>query len=113
MPFYFVKHYTARERIFYSYFSLLSQTISAFVWTLGLSLLLFLACEAPTRGLEALVFKPKRRSREDQGDADNCKKTNGVPRSKAEAWQTPKLPWNSKENGSNKPRRDDDSCCHL
>ncbi|EEC16259.1 hypothetical protein IscW_ISCW022923 [Ixodes scapularis] len=114
MPFYFLMHHNARERIFYSYFTLLSQTISSFVWNLALSLLLFLVCEAPTRGLETLVFKPSRRAREEQENGDCCKKPNGAPPlSKPGSRQVPKISTNSKSNAFEKPKSDEDSCCHL
>lgn len=113
MPFYFLMHHNARERIFYSYFTLLSQTISSFVWNLGLSLLLFLVCEAPTRGLETLVFKPARRAREEQENGDCCKTNGAPPFSKPGSRQAPKISTNSKWNAFEKPKSDDDSCCHL
>ncbi|CAN8018979.1 unnamed protein product [Ixodes persulcatus] len=114
MPFYFLMHHYARERIFYSYFTLLSETISSFVWSLALSLLLFLVYEAPTRGLEIPVFKPARRAREEQENGDCCKKTNGAPPlSKPRSRQVPKISTNFKSNAFEKPKSDEDPCCHL
>ncbi|XP_064459085.1 nose resistant to fluoxetine protein 6-like [Ornithodoros turicata] len=60
VPFYFVRDFTARERIFYSDFTVLTQFCGALVWCYTLSFFLFIACEAPVGRLEKLVFLRER-----------------------------------------------------
>ncbi|XP_064459087.1 nose resistant to fluoxetine protein 6-like [Ornithodoros turicata] len=61
VPYYFVRDYTARERIFYSDFTVITQFFGATVWCYLLSYFLFIACEAPVGRLEKLVFQRERR----------------------------------------------------
>ncbi|CAN7940064.1 unnamed protein product, partial [Ixodes hexagonus] len=56
MPFLEVKSHIARERSFFSHFTLVSKCFTALVWSYLLSYLLFISCEAPTGRLEKLVF---------------------------------------------------------
>lgn len=59
-PVFLLTHHVARERIFYSHFTLVSQCFAVLVWSYILSYLLFIACEAPTGHLEKLVFMRER-----------------------------------------------------
>ncbi|CAN7989690.1 unnamed protein product, partial [Ixodes pacificus] len=56
MPFLELQSHIARERSFFSHFTLVSKCFSALVWSYLLSYLLFVSCEAPTGRLEKLVF---------------------------------------------------------
>uniref|UniRef100_V5IDK1 Uncharacterized protein n=2 Tax=Ixodes ricinus TaxID=34613 RepID=V5IDK1_IXORI len=53
-------YHIARERIFFSHFTLVSQCFSVLVWSYLLSYLMFIACEAPTGHLEKLIFMRER-----------------------------------------------------
>ncbi|CAN8019012.1 unnamed protein product [Ixodes persulcatus] len=59
-PFYLFMYHIARERIFFSHFTLVSQCFSVLVWSYLLSYLMFIACEAPTGHLEKLIFMRER-----------------------------------------------------
>ncbi|XP_077536431.1 nose resistant to fluoxetine protein 6-like isoform X2 [Haemaphysalis longicornis] len=59
-PLYIFSHHIARERIFFSHYTLVSQCFAVFVWSNILSYLLFITCDAPTGHLEKLVFMPVR-----------------------------------------------------
>lgn len=72
-PFYIVMYNIARERIFFSHFTLVSQCFSVFVWSYILSYFLFIACDAPTGHLEKMVFMRNR-----QKDASRNATVNGV-----------------------------------
>lgn len=72
-PFYIVMYNIARERIFFSHFTLVSQCFSVFVWSYILSYFLFIACDAPTGHLEKMVFMRDRQ----KGAARNAT-VNGV-----------------------------------
>ncbi|CAN7941203.1 unnamed protein product [Ixodes hexagonus] len=61
-PFYLFMYHIARERIFFSHFTLVSQCFSVLVWSYLLSYLMFIACEAPTGHLEKLVFMRERKN---------------------------------------------------
>ncbi|CAN8019015.1 unnamed protein product, partial [Ixodes persulcatus] len=56
MPFLDLQSHIARERTFFSHFTLVSKCFSTLVWSYLLSYLLFVSCEAPTGRLEKLVF---------------------------------------------------------
>ncbi|XP_050051461.1 nose resistant to fluoxetine protein 6-like [Dermacentor andersoni] len=60
-PFYILMYHIARERVFFSHFTLVSQCFAVMVWSYILSYFLFIACDAPTGHLEKLVFMPERR----------------------------------------------------
>lgn len=60
-PVFLLTHHVARERIFYSHFTLVSQCFAVVVWSYILSYFLFITCEAPTGHLEKLVFMRERR----------------------------------------------------
>ncbi|KAL1438075.1 hypothetical protein MTO96_010417 [Rhipicephalus appendiculatus] len=68
-PFYILMYHIARERIFFSHFTLVSQCFAVVVWSYILSYFLFIACEGPTGHLEKLVFMPVRRSEDSRSDA--------------------------------------------
>lgn len=59
-PFFILKYHIARERTFFSHFSLVSQWFSVLVWSYLLSYLMFVACDAPTGRLEKLLFMRQR-----------------------------------------------------
>lgn len=56
VPFFFIKSSMARERIFYSHFTLVLQTLGVFVASSLLSLAIYFACEAPVGRLEKLFL---------------------------------------------------------
>nr|XP_050024298.1 nose resistant to fluoxetine protein 6-like [Dermacentor andersoni] len=62
-PVFLLTHHVARERIFYSHFTLVSQCFAVVVWSYILSYFLFITCDAPTGHLEKLVFMRERRTR--------------------------------------------------
>lgn len=56
MPFYDLMNHVARERTYYSHFSLVTQFFGVLMWSYFLGYLLFVACEAPLGNLDRLVF---------------------------------------------------------
>ncbi|XP_040078318.3 nose resistant to fluoxetine protein 6 [Ixodes scapularis] len=56
VPFYFTMFNIARERIFYSHFTLIMQCFSVFVASTILSYVTFVSCEVPVGRLEKLVL---------------------------------------------------------
>ncbi|KAH6944363.1 hypothetical protein HPB50_002753 [Hyalomma asiaticum] len=60
-PFFILMYHIARERVFFSHFTLVSQCFAVVVWSYILSYFLFIACDAPTGHLEKLVFMRERR----------------------------------------------------
>lgn len=84
-PFFIMMYHIARERIFFSHFTLVSQCFAVVVWSYILSYFLFIACEGPTGHLEKLVFMPVRRSADSPSDATkngvHHNGVNGVPKS--------------------------------
>ncbi|KAM7303466.1 nose resistant to fluoxetine protein 6 [Ixodes scapularis] len=67
VPYYFVRLYTTRERLFFSHFTMVTQCFGALVTSYLLSLVLFVACEAPTGRLEKLIMMPSRRPEKPSG----------------------------------------------
>ncbi|KAM7304860.1 nose resistant to fluoxetine protein 6 [Ixodes scapularis] len=61
-PFYLFTYHIARERVFFSHFTLVSQCFSVLVWSYLLSYFMFIACEAPTNHLRKLLFMRERNS---------------------------------------------------
>ncbi|KAM7304861.1 nose resistant to fluoxetine protein 6 [Ixodes scapularis] len=61
-PFYLFTYHIARERVFFSHFTLVSQCFSVLVWSHLLSYFMFIACEAPTDHLRKLLFMRERNS---------------------------------------------------
>lgn len=61
LPFVQLMMHTARERMFYSHFFVVSFFFSALLWSYLLSYLLFVFCEAPTGRLDKLIFDPPRK----------------------------------------------------
>ncbi|KAG0445736.1 hypothetical protein HPB47_014609, partial [Ixodes persulcatus] len=61
-PFYLFTYHIARERVFFSHFTLVSQCFSVLVWSCLLSYFMFIACEAPTDHLRKLLFMRERNS---------------------------------------------------
>nr|XP_037284188.1 nose resistant to fluoxetine protein 6-like [Rhipicephalus microplus] len=61
VPLFFIKSNIARERIFYSHFTLVLQTFAVFVASSLLSLTIYLACEAPVGRLEKMFLMPNRK----------------------------------------------------
>ncbi|XP_037505113.2 nose resistant to fluoxetine protein 6 [Rhipicephalus sanguineus] len=61
VPLFFIKSNIARERIFYSHFTLVLQTFAVFVTSSLLSLTIYLACEAPVGRLEKMFLMPNRK----------------------------------------------------
>nr|XP_037280532.1 nose resistant to fluoxetine protein 6-like [Rhipicephalus microplus] len=55
----------ARERRFYSHYTLVSSCFAVLIWSYILSYLMFVACEGPTANLEALLFRRRRPERSD------------------------------------------------
>ncbi|XP_077506658.1 nose resistant to fluoxetine protein 6-like [Amblyomma americanum] len=71
-PVFLLTHHVARERIFYSHFTLVSQCFAVVVWSYIISYLLFIACDGPTGHLEKLVFvRDRRRSAPTSGVLEN------------------------------------------
>ncbi|KAH6948481.1 hypothetical protein HPB50_024820 [Hyalomma asiaticum] len=66
-PFIFIWKCAVRERLYQNIFNLFSESVSVFVWSCMLALLLFLACEAPVGRLDKLVWaKPPAKKKEEQ-----------------------------------------------
>lgn len=55
MPFYDLMNHVARERTYFSHFSLVTQFFAVLMWSYFLGYLLFVACEAPLGHLDRLV----------------------------------------------------------
>ncbi|KAK8771888.1 hypothetical protein V5799_024866 [Amblyomma americanum] len=70
-PFYILMYHIARERVFFSHFTLVSQCFAVLVWSYILSYFLFIACDAPTGHLEKLLFMSERRKDHSQTVAAN------------------------------------------
>ncbi|KAH7984331.1 hypothetical protein HPB52_019435 [Rhipicephalus sanguineus] len=51
-PFFILMYHIARERVFFSHFTLVSQCFAVVVWSYILSYFLFIACDAPTGQLD-------------------------------------------------------------
>ncbi|XP_042148906.1 nose resistant to fluoxetine protein 6-like [Ixodes scapularis] len=66
MPYFVTSYYVARERIFYSFYSVISKTISIFIWSAFLSYFVFVLCECPTGNIEKMTFMPERLRRTKQ-----------------------------------------------
>ncbi|XP_029823004.3 nose resistant to fluoxetine protein 6-like [Ixodes scapularis] len=60
MPYFVTSYYVARERVFYSFFTVISKTFSIFVWSALLSYIVFVICECPTGRIEKMFFMPER-----------------------------------------------------
>ncbi|KAH8020938.1 hypothetical protein HPB51_010328 [Rhipicephalus microplus] len=58
-----LSYYIARERIFFSHYTLVSSCFSVLIWSYILSYLMFVACDGPTANLEALLLAGHRRAR--------------------------------------------------
>lgn len=67
-PFFILMYNIARERIFFSHFTLVSQCFAVMVWSYILSYFLFIACDAPTGHLDKLVFMRERRKEPTRSD---------------------------------------------
>ncbi|KAM7303662.1 nose resistant to fluoxetine protein 6 [Ixodes scapularis] len=67
VPYYNVRLSTARERLFFSHFTMVTQCFGALVTSYLLSLVLFVVCEAPTGRLEKLILMPSRRPEKPSG----------------------------------------------
>ncbi|XP_077553693.1 nose resistant to fluoxetine protein 6-like isoform X2 [Haemaphysalis longicornis] len=63
LPFLGVVLSTTRERVYYSLFNQLTLFFALLVWSLLLSYVLFVACEAPTVKLSKLIFEGSARNR--------------------------------------------------
>ncbi|XP_077525920.1 nose resistant to fluoxetine protein 6-like [Haemaphysalis longicornis] len=61
-PFIHLVQQTSRERMFFSYFFVVSLLFSVLLWSYLLSYLLFVFCEAPTARLSKLIFEPTLKS---------------------------------------------------
>ncbi|XP_077511561.1 nose resistant to fluoxetine protein 6-like [Amblyomma americanum] len=68
-PIFVVTYHVARERIFFSHYTLVSQCFAVLVWSYIVSYFLFIACDAPTGHLEKLVFMPQGRRETSQNGA--------------------------------------------
>ncbi|XP_054920978.2 uncharacterized protein [Dermacentor andersoni] len=55
-PFYFLWKSAVREKLYFSKFNLFSESVSVFVWSCMLALVVFLACEAPVGRLDKMVW---------------------------------------------------------
>ncbi|CAN8019016.1 unnamed protein product [Ixodes persulcatus] len=65
MPFYDLMNHIARERTYFSHFSLVSQCFSVLLWSYILSYFMYIACEAPVAHLDRIMFAPNRRKQDD------------------------------------------------
>ncbi|KAL3222510.1 hypothetical protein MRX96_004967 [Rhipicephalus microplus] len=72
-----LSYYVARERIFFSHYTLVSSCFSVLIWSYILSYLMFIACDGPTANLEALLLAGRRRARNECKDANTNGKTSG------------------------------------
>ncbi|XP_037509533.1 uncharacterized protein LOC119386275 [Rhipicephalus sanguineus] len=115
-------YHIARERIFFSHFTLVSQCFAVVVWSYILSYFLFIACEGPTGHLEKLVFMPVRRSVDSPSDATkngvHHNGVNGIPKSLPactdEQNKSKKyLNEDSLEAGVGITGKDSNECCRL
>lgn len=61
LPFVQLMMHTARERMFFSHFFVVSFFFTVLLWSYLLSYLLFVFCEAPTGRLDKLIFDPPRK----------------------------------------------------
>ncbi|KAG0441271.1 hypothetical protein HPB47_015997, partial [Ixodes persulcatus] len=71
VPYYFIRLCTARERLFFSHLTMVTQCFGALVTSYLLSLVLFVVCEAPTGRLEKLILMPSRRPEKPSGTNDD------------------------------------------
>lgn len=60
-PFFLLSSHIARERIFYSHYTLVSACFSVIVWCYILAYMMFVACEGPISKLEMLIFARRKR----------------------------------------------------
>ncbi|XP_049520331.1 O-acyltransferase like protein-like [Dermacentor silvarum] len=66
-PFYFLWKSAVREKLYFSTFNLFSQSVSVFVWSGMLALVMFLACEAPVGRLDKIMWgKSPQKKKEEQ-----------------------------------------------
>ncbi|XP_037519333.2 nose resistant to fluoxetine protein 6 [Rhipicephalus sanguineus] len=63
LPIQTLSYYIARERTFFSHYTMVSACFAVLIWSYILSYLMFIACEGPTANLDALLFVRQRRTR--------------------------------------------------
>lgn len=81
-PFIMVVLHTTRERLLWSYFTVVTLFFGVFIWSNILGYMAFLACEAPTAAVDKLLFRKllgrrrpaKQESHPDAGDVANGQK---------------------------------------
>ncbi|XP_029844649.3 nose resistant to fluoxetine protein 6 [Ixodes scapularis] len=108
MPYFVTSYYVARERMFYSFYTVISKTISIFIWSAFLSYFVFVLCECPTGNIEKMTFMPERLRRTKQ---DNKLANNG-----AEQFGNGKITPEQKISQANSPEFNGDIkdyYCHL
>ncbi|XP_049528324.1 nose resistant to fluoxetine protein 6-like isoform X2 [Dermacentor silvarum] len=70
VPIQTLSYFIARERTFFSHYTLVSSCFAAIIWSYVLSYLMFIACEGPTANLEALLFVRRKRKQSECKSAD-------------------------------------------
>ncbi|XP_077486043.1 nose resistant to fluoxetine protein 6-like [Amblyomma americanum] len=64
-PIQMLSFHIARERTFFSHYTLVSASFAVLIWSYVLSYVMFIVCEGPTTNLETLLFTgPRRRQNE-------------------------------------------------
>ncbi|XP_064459109.1 nose resistant to fluoxetine protein 6-like [Ornithodoros turicata] len=77
LPFYFVKYFTAREKLFFSHFTMVSQAFAVTIWSYLLSYLVFIACEVPVGRIEKLILTRARNKRVEDSNGNMHTLENG------------------------------------
>ncbi|KAL1431718.1 hypothetical protein MTO96_013826 [Rhipicephalus appendiculatus] len=69
-PFFTLSAHIARERLFFSHYTLVSQCFAVLIWCYVLAYVMFILCEGPTTNLEALLFARHKRKQAEQKSTD-------------------------------------------
>lgn len=109
-PFYLFMYHIARERVFFSHFTLVSQCFTVLVWSYLLSYLMFIACEAPTGNLEKLVFMRERATKAGPGQEKRAEAEQQLGDGLKSAYRNGVTKGNSPNDNQNSY---DNVCCRL
>lgn len=83
LPFYFVINFTAREKLFFSHFTMVNQCFAVAVWSYLMSYLVFIACEVPVGRIEKMILMRDRPRKLEDASGDMRCLENGYKPSKA------------------------------
>ncbi|XP_049522785.1 nose resistant to fluoxetine protein 6-like [Dermacentor silvarum] len=69
-PFFMLSHHIARERLFYSHYTLVSECFAVLIWCYVLAYVMLIACEGPTTNLAALLIAGRKRKQVEDKSAE-------------------------------------------